>query len=204
MRSNIVKTGDYMLSKTFSVMIMVSFVSAVFTGRLDEMSNAFASSVASALDLVISLAGMMCFWSGFMNVLKDADIVDFIGRLLRPAINLVYGNVDDETAENISASVGANFLGLGNAALPLGIRVMKSFERNNNTGAASDNSIMFAVLNTVPFQLIPTTLVAMRSKYGSVNPFDVIPAIWISSVLINAFAVIVCKIMCKLSRGWKQ
>ncbi len=186
-----------MLSKTFSAMIIISFVSALFTGNLEKMSNAFATSLVSVTELALTLAISMCFWQGFMNVLKNVGAIDLISRLLKPLIKLIYGDVDNETADNISASVSANFLGLGNAALPLGIRAMKSFEKHNESCVASNNSVMFAVLNTVPFQLVPTTLIALRSRYGSESPFDVLPAIWVSSVFINVFAVAVCKLLSK-------
>ena len=107
---------------------------------------------------------------------------------------------DKDTVDNLSASISANFLGLGNAALPLGIKAVKGLEKNNLSGSASDAAVLFAVLNTVPFQLIPSTLIALRTKYGSVNPYDVVPYIWICSVLITVFAVIVCKCFSKVWR----
>lgn len=184
-----------MLSVTFSVMIIFSFVSALFTGNFQQMSVGFSESLVDAVELCISLLGMMCFWSGLMNVLKDAGVINKLSRLLKPLIKLVYGKkaLDEETLDNLSASVGANFLGLGNAALPLGIRTVKAFEKNNKSTIASNETIMFSVLNTVPFQLMPSTLIALRTKHGSVNPFDVVPYIWICSFIITVFAVFVCK-----------
>ena len=191
-----------MLSKTFSVMVILSFVSAIFTGNFERMSSEFVVSLSDAVYLCISLVGMMCFWSGLMNVLKQAGAIKYISRLLCPLLKLIYGKnvLDKQSIDNLSASVSANFLRLGNAALPIGIETVKLFEKNNTGGYASDATIMFAVLNTVPFQLLPTSLIAMRSKYASVNPFDVVPYIWFCSVVIIVFAILMCKLFSKFWR----
>lgn len=191
-----------MLSKTFSVMIIASFASALMTGNIERMGAELVSSLSDATSLCISLVGMMCFWSGLMNVLRDSGVLGGFSRILNPLMNLIYGkgSLDKEVRENLSASFTANFLGLGNAALPLGINAVKAFEKNNKSGSAADSTIMFAVLNTVPFQLLPSTLIAMRSEYGSENPFDVVPYIWLCSVIICTFAVVVCKVFARLWR----
>lgn len=191
-----------MLSKTFSIMIIISFVSAVMTGNSERMGTEFVSSLAEAVNLCISLVGMMCFWSGLMNVLHDSGILKRLSRILKPLMNFIYGKaaLNKEALENLSASFTANFLGLGNAALPLGVNAVRSFEKNNKSGRVMDSTIMFAVLNTVPFQLMPSTLIAMRSNCGAENPFDVVPYIWLCSVIICTFAVLVCKTMARLWR----
>lgn len=194
-------TGDIMLGKTFSVMIIISFVCALMTGNIERMSTQAVESLSDAVGLCISLMGMMCFWNGIMNVLKESGIVVCLSTFLRPLVNLIYGkkNITDSILLSVSSSMCANFLGLGNAALPLGIKAMNEYEKvNGNKGTATDGMILFCVLNTVPFQLIPSTLIAMRSRHGSENPFDIIVPIWISSLLINVFAVVVCKLLAKL------
>ena len=184
-----------MLARTCSVVIIVSFVSALFTGRLENMSGEFVASLSDAVSLCISLLGMMCFWSGFMNVLHDSGAIKVVSKFLKPILILIYGkkNLTSENLDNLSACVSANFLGLGNAALPLGIKTVKAFEKGNDTDKVTDSTIMFSVLCTVPFQLVPSTLIAVRTKYGAVNPFDVVPYIWLCSLFINVFAVLVCK-----------
>lgn len=185
-----------MLGKTFFFMILISICSAVIMGRIDEMGIGFAASLSDAVNLCISLLGMMCFWSGFMNVLRESGALKLVTKAFEPLLRIIYGkDLSEDNLETLSASVSANFLGLGNAALPLGINAVKGFEKNNKTLSASDSTIMFAVLNTVPFQLIPSTLIAMRTNYGAENPFDVVPCIWLCSLIINVFAVIACKMM---------
>ncbi len=192
-----------MLSKTFSVMIIFSFVSACLTNNVERMAESFVSSLSDAVTLCLSLLGMMCFWSGIMKVIAESGVLNKLTAVIKPLIKPVFGKetAKGENLENLSAAIMANFLGLGNAALPLGINAVKSFEKNNKSGIATDSTIMFAVLNTAPFQLVPSTLIALRSKYGSQNPYDVVPYIWLCSLIIISFAVVVCKIM---SRLWRK
>ncbi len=193
-----------MLVKTFSFMTIISLVSAVLTDNVDRMSLEFADSISRAVSLCISLLGMMSFWSGVINVLNAAGAIKFVSKILKPFMKFVYGRrcTDSKTLDYLSASVAANFLGLGNAALPLGINAVKSIQTNSKMkDKASDESIMFAVLNTVPFQLIPSTLIALRSKYGCINPYDVVPYIWLSSAIITVFAILICKLMSMLWRN---
>lgn len=191
-----------MLSKTFFFMTLFSFVCAVFSGRVEVMSAEVAKSFYNTVELCLSLLGMMSFWSGLMNVFKKAGVLNVISKLIKPLMKIIYGKdaAKGENLENLSASFSANLLGLGNAALPLGINVIKGFEKDNKRNSASDSAVMFAVLSTVPFQLLPSTLIAQRSSYGSENPFDVIPYIWFCSVVIIIFAVVVTKILSKLWR----
>ncbi len=193
-----------MLAKTFSAMIIISFFSAILTGNVDRMAFEFSDSLTKAVSLCIALLGMMSFWSGVMNVLREAGAMKYISKALKPVIKLIYGRscTESDTLDCLSASVAANFLGLGNAALPLGINAVKALQKNSKyKDRANDASIMFAVLNTVPFQLLPSTLIALRSKHGCLNPYDVVPYIWLSSAVITVFAIVLCKLMSKLRRN---
>ena len=185
--------------KTFSVIMIMSFVTAAFTGNMERMSLELVNALGEGVTLCISLLGMMCFWSGVMNVLSENGVLNVLSRIIEKPLGFVFGknSLDKKDKQTISASFAADFLGLGNAALPFGIQAMKSLSKDKN-GVATDNAIMHAVLNTVPIQLMPSTLIALRTKHGSVNPFDVIPYIWLCSFVINVFAVAVCKALSKL------
>ena len=191
-----------MLATVYSVMIVISFVCSVLTGNLDKMSAEFLISLNNAIEFCIMLSGIMCFWSGFMNVLKYCGALEKMAKLLTPLLVFIYGEriKEKDVSQNLSSSIAANVLGLGNAAMPFGIATVQSLERKNKTGVATDETIMFCVLNTVPFQLIPATLIAMRQNYGSIDAFDVVPIIWMCLMLNNAFAVFVCKIFSKIMR----
>jgi spore maturation protein A len=133
-----------------------------------------------------------------MNVLGNAGFLSIIGKLIEKPLFLIFNKneLTSKDKNNLSVSFAADFLGLGNAALPFGIAAMKSL--NKGKEYATDNAIMHAVLNTVPIQLIPSTLIALRSNNGSKDPFDVIPYIWLCSLIITVFAVITCTTLSKL------
>ena len=190
-----------MLSKTFSFIMLFSFVTAIITGNIQRLSGELIASLSQGVSLCISLLGMMCFWSGIMNVLGKSGFLAVLSKLIEKPLYLIFGknSLTDNDKSNLSASFAADFLGLGNAALPFGIAAMKGLCKNKDY--ATDSAIMHAVLNTVPIQLIPSTLIALRSNHGSKNPFDVIPYIWLCSVIITVFAVITCKIFARL---WKK
>ncbi len=184
-----------MLGKTFAVIMLLSFVTAVVNGNVTRLSFELIEALPDAVNLCISILGMMCFWCGIMNVLKCAGALRTMSLLLKKPMKFIYGskNLTDNDLQNLSASFAADFLGLGNAALPFGIAAMRSLNKNNRD-IASDEAIMHAVINTVPIQLIPATLIALRQQNGSENPFDVVPYIWLCSVIITVFAVAVCKV----------
>ena len=134
-----------------------------------------------------------------MNVLGNAGFLSIISKIIEKPLLIIFNKKDltSKDINNLSISFAADFLGLGNAALPFGIAAMKSL--NKGKEYATDNAIMHAVLNTVPIQLIPSTLIALRSNNGCKDPFDIIPYIWLCSLIITVFAVITCKAFSKIS-----
>ena len=196
-----------MLGKIFGIIAVLSFLFAVFTGRIDAVGIAVAEGAGSAVQLIISLAGMMCLWSGIIRVLKAAGLMDFLTRIISPVLKILLpqtyslkkqGNADADSAlQSVSANIGANILGIGNAATPLGIDAMKKL---NSLNISSGDMIMFVVLNCASLQIIPTTLIALRSAARSANVFEIMPAVWICSLAVTAFAVMITKIMLKIFR----
>jgi len=202
-----------MLGKIFGIIAVLSFLFAVFTGRIDAVGIAVADGAGNAVQLIISLAGMMCLWSGIIRVLKAAGLMDFLTRIIAPVLKIMLpdtynlkkrGNDErirkeaDSALQSVSANIGANILGIGNAATPLGIDAMKKL---NSLNINSRDMIMFVVLNCASLQIIPTTLIALRSAAGSANVFEIMPAVWICSLATTAFAVIITKILLKFMRG---
>lgn len=189
-----------MIGKVFAVIVIFSVLCSVFTGSTSLLSDAIIIAVSDAVDVCISMMGVMCLWSGIMSVFEKAGVTKVLSKILKPVMRFVYSKkaLENDSLESISTCFAANFLGLGNAALPFGINAVKKLNYNNSSVANKD-VIMFAVLNTVPFQLVPTTLIALRKNYNSANPFDIILPIWVCSGLTIVFAVIVCKIFALLS-----
>ena len=192
-----------MLGKVFAVLVISSFLFAGFSGNMAEVCTAAIDGANEAVTLSISLLGVMCLWSGVIRTLDKAGLTRILSKAAPGLLKLIYPKVykNTEAINNIAADYSANLLGLGNAALPIGIRAMNSLKKNGlpQPDTANDDMIMFAVLNTAPFQLMPTTLIALRSTYDSANPFEIILPIWICSAGTTVFGVILCKTFAKLS-----
>ena len=168
-----------MISVIFAIISTISFVFALLTGNIDSLSVGIVTGAEKAVALTISLCGMMGLWNGVMNVLEKGGVCDILAKLLKPFLRIAMplSSKDAEASRAISSSVAANILGLGNAATPLGIRSMKAM---NSIGAEND-MVCFAVMNTAPFSLMPSTLIALRNSGGAENPFDIVFAVWICS-----------------------
>ena len=130
------------------------------------------------------MAGVMCLWSGVMEVMDRSGVTAALARLARPLLCrlLPQASRDAETLSAVSACAAANLLGLGSAATPLGIRAACRMAKNCG-GTASDDLCTLVVLNTASIQLLPTTVASVRAAAGASAPFDILPAVWVSSVL---------------------
>ncbi len=193
-----------MLGKVFGVLTALSLLFGILCGKMSEVSAAATSGCVEAVKLSISLLGAMCIWSGVARVLDAAGFTEVLKRLVSPLLKIVYPESYKKNCgiSECAANISANFLGLGNAALPLGIDAMKSFSENSSIGKdkASDDMVMFAVLATTPFQLLPTTLAAMREASGSAAPYEILVPVWICEILTTVFAVVACKLLAKVFR----
>ncbi len=173
-----------MLGYIWLGMIVSSFLCSFFTGRTDQVAAAVTQGADKGVRLLISMAGVMCLWTGIMKIADKSGITGNISRFLRPVLSRLMPDypADSEAMKAISANITANFLGLGNAATPLGIKAMKEMQRNNRLGdKANPSMIMFVVINTASLQLIPTTCAALRAAAGSTDPYSILPQVWIAS-----------------------
>ena len=141
-----------------------------------------------------------------MNIACKTSLMKKITKVLRPIIQFLFPDVDPNSVihENISMNMVANILGLGNAATPLGLKAMKSMQRENNDKKTLSNSMaMFIVINTASIQLIPTTIIAIRSSLESKNPTAIVFPVWIATVSAGIAGVIATKIFIKISSKGK-
>ena len=170
----------YFLTGLFSL----SMLFGCATGQLSAVSAAALTGAQSAVELCLSMAGAICLWSGVMTLMDRCGLSEKLAALLRPLLRRILPNAsrDSETLAALSANVSANLLGLGNAATPLGIRAATRMAQGCN-GVASDELCRLVVLNTASVQLLPTTVAAVRSGCGAAAPFDILPAVWVSSLL---------------------
>lgn len=181
-------------------MILISIAFSFITGNVNETVNAGFMGATSAIEVLLSFAGVMCLWTGLLKAAEFSGISKFIKKLLSPVIKFLFPRLDKKSkaAEFISLNITANLLGMGNGATPMGIKAMKELDHGDST--PTDEMCMFIVLNTTAFSLIPTSVLALRSGFGSNNPFSVIVPMWITSGTALFVSVLCVKILCKLWR----
>lgn len=178
------------------VITVFSFICSIVLGKQQQLSTAAIQGAASAVTLVISITGGLCFWSGIMNVAKKAGICTAVEKIILPIIKIIFPRLKKgcEATKYIAMNITANLLGLGNAATPLGIKAMhKLNEQNPYKDRPSDEMITLAVINSSSIQILPTTLSVIRASYGCKNPMDIVPAVIVTSILSLSAGLIVCK-----------
>ena len=180
-------------------MVIASLIFGAWNGQLDAVTEAAMSGANSAIELSLSMAGAICLWSGVMEVMRVCGIADALARGFRPLLRrlLPTASRDSQTLAAVSANVSANLLGLGNAATPLGIRAAQRMAAGCG-GVASDELCLLVVLNTASIQLLPTTIAAVRAAAGCRTPFDILPAVWASSVLSVAAGLLTARLLSRL------
>mgnify|MGYP004457468001 CR=1 FL=1 len=185
----------------WGVMVMASVVCAVAGGRMAQVSSAALEGARAAVELCISLAGVLCLWSGFMELLKQCGLERKLAALFRPLMRrlLPQASRDAETMAAVSGNLSANLLGLGNAATPLGIRAARRMALGAE-GRATDELCRLVVLNTASVQLLPTTVAAVRAGCGSAAPFDILPAVWVSSILSVSVGLLAARLLERVVR----
>jgi len=165
-------------------MVVLSLIFGILNGTVGAVSQAAMEGAKAAVELCISMAGILCLWSGVMAVMERCGLTKGLSRLFRPILRCLMPNAcrDRETLSALSANLSCNLLGLGNAATPLGIQAARRMARGCE-GTATDELCLLVVLNTASIQLLPTTIAGVRAAYGSAAPFDILPAVWLASVL---------------------
>ena len=153
------------MSVIWTGMVVLSVVYGLWAGNGPAVAAAAMEGAAAAVELCLTMAGVMCLWMGVMEVMKRSGLAEGLSRLLRPVLGRLYLRRDRETMDAISANVSANLLGLGNAATPLGIQAARRMAKRT-PGVASDSLCMLVVCNTASIQLIPTTVAGVRLAAG--------------------------------------
>ncbi len=190
------------MSCIVTCLLLISVVVGLLTGQAEAVASATLSGGRDAVDLCLSLAGMLCLWSGVMEVMAQCGLAEKLAKFLSPLLGLLYPGVSARAKEGISANFSANLLGLGNAATPLGIQAAKELARESGTpGVASHSLCLLVVCNTASIQLIPTTVATLRAGAGSQNPMEILPCVWLTSLASVTVGVVACQIFAKL---WKR
>lgn len=187
-----------MMKWMFAGMIVAGVLIGALNGRLDEVTTAILSECGKAVELAITLMGSMCLWSGIMKIADQGGLTKKISKWFGPILGLLFPRLSRESkaANAITLNLSANLLGLGNAATPLGITAMKELAKSNpHPGTASDEMILFVVLNTASMQLLPTTTAALRQAAGAQSPFDILLPVWLASFVSVVSGILAAKVL---------
>ena len=190
------------MSWVWTGMVALSVLAATLLGNISALSAAVPKGAQAGVTLAVSMAGSICLWTGVGRLMEKAGMTGKLSRLLRPLLGKIFPSIkQDAVLENhLSANVCANFLGLGNAATPMGIQAAQRMAQGRN-GIARDELCRLIVLNTASIQLIPANVAAVRSGLGCATPFDILPAVWITSLCSAGLGIAMAW---GLGRLWKK
>lgn len=196
-----------MLNIIWPIFIIVSFVYAIFSGNLEKLNASIFDSTSNAVNLCINLLGTICLWNGIMQIASRTSVIDKLTKCFSPLINFLFPNIkkDSKVHKEISMNIIANVLGLGNAATPLGLKAMKSMQKENKDKKVLSNSMAtFIIINTASLQLIPTTVIAIRNSLGSSNPTAIVFPVWIATLCAAFAGIFATKLFIKSSLKGKN
>ena len=182
--------------------LALSLLGAVMNGTGSALSAAVAQGAQGGIELAVSMAGSVCLWSGVGRLMEKAGITDRLARLISPLLHRVFPSTKKDPAlkRDLSANICANFLGLGNAATPMGIAAARRMVDRAQPGLATDELCRLIVLNTASIQLIPANVAAVRAGLGCQTPFDILPAVWITSLCSASLGVTAAWLLGKAAR----
>ena len=189
-----------MLNILWPIFIILSFVYALISGKVNEVNTGIFESLSDAVELSITFLGTISLWNGIMEIAKQTSLINKMTKLLKPLINFLFPDLkNNEIAkQEISMNMIANILGLGNAATPLGIKAMKTMQKDNEKkDTLSNPMMMFIVINTASIQLIPTNVIAIRISLNSQNPTSIIIPVWIATIIAAIVGIAFTKLLIK-------
>ena len=189
-----------MLNKIWPFFIIISFIYSIYSGNIFNINNAIFESTDKTVELCLTMFGTLCLWNGIMKIATETTLIEKLSKFLKPFISFIFPEIKNnkKISKEISMNMVANILGLGNASTPLGLKAMHSMQKiNKNKSKLSDSMAMFILINTASLQIIPTTVISIRSSLGSENPTKIIFAVWIATIAAFATAIIAGKFLIK-------
>ena len=191
-----------MMNYLLPVMVVFSLFCAIATGKISELSGAVVTGGTDAISLIIKLAGVICLWNGLSAIAQNSGLTALICILISPLLNLHYPKLKDKKAkEAIAMNITANFLGLGNAATPLGLEAMKRLQNINPTPEKATNEMVrFVVINSAAIHLVPTTIALLRSEYGSSAPMEILAPALTTSIIALTIGITATNLFKKVFR----
>lgn len=190
------------MSWIWAGIMLLSTIFAMILDRGAAVAAATAQGAQAGITLSISIAGSLCLWSGVGKLMERTGVTDKLSRVFLPLLRRIFPSTrtDPLLRQYLSANICANFLGLGNAATPLGIQAAKRLVRPEDPHTATDELCRLIVLNTASIQLIPANVAAVRASLGCATPFDILPAVWLTSICSAGLGVLCAWTIGKLWR----
>ena len=191
-----------MLNSIWPLFIICSIIYGIMSGNLEQLNNSVFNGAQDAVTTTLTLLGSMCLWNGLMNIAEKTKFVDVISKIISPLVKILFPEIKEnkKITHEVSMNMVANILGLGNAATPLGLKAINSMQKENKNKKELSNSMLtLIVINTASIQLIPTTVIAIRSSLGSNNPTNIIVPVWIATIIAAIVGIISSRIVIKLT-----
>ena len=190
------------MSWIFTGIVLISLLFAIATGHGAALAAAVPRGAQAGLSLAISIGGSLCLWSGVGNLMDKIGITTLLSKLLHPLLHLLFPGTkkDKRLAGILSANICANILGLGNAATPVGIQAAQRMKDPARPQLATDEMCRLIVLNTASIQLIPANVAAVRANFDCASPFDILPAVWITSLCSAGMGLLAAFLLGKVWR----
>lgn len=192
-----------MLNIIWPLFIVISFIYAFLSGNIERVSNGIFESLTDVVNLSLTFLGTMCLWNGIMEIAKKTTLIKKLTSLLKPLIKFLFPELtkNEKAKEEISMNIIANVLGLGNAATPLGLKAMKTMQKENKDKTTLSNSMaMFILINTASIQLIPTNVIAIRNSLNSTAPTQIIFPVWIATIVAAISSIMAAKVFIKMGK----
>ena len=190
------------MSWIWTGIVLLSILCSLASGSGGALAAATVQGAQAGVTLAVSMAGSLCLWTGVGRLMDQVGITGMLAKLLRPLLHRLFPSTkrDAVLAGDLSANICANFLGLGNAATPMGIKAVKRLKSQRDPTVATDEMCRLIVLNTASIQLIPANVAAIRTSLGCSAPFDILPAVWVTSLCSAGVGVTAAWLMSKVLR----
>lgn len=182
----------------FWLLMMLSSILVLLITNPSAVLSEMIGASASSLKLCIELCTVYAVWLGMLELLEASGLSQKLAKLLRPIIRKVFKVEDEQAQKYIAMNLSANMLGLGNASTPMGIKAMQSLD--DKSGKANFAMIMLIVINATSIQLLPTTIIGLRTSAGSTNPADIILPTLLATILTTILGIVLVHLIDKILR----
>ena len=192
-----------LMTGVIAAMTVAAVMFGALMGNMSGVSQAVVSGAKQAVTLMLNIGGTICLWNGLLEIMNRSGLSEKVSKLLYPVIRLLFGSYakDKEACAYISQNMAANILGLGSAATPAGLKAAKRLHQLSNEKGQKPHSVfLLIVINTASLQLLPTTVAAVRASFGSAKPFDILPAVWIASIVSVLVGITTAKLLKAVSK----